>query len=198
MSCELVLTRAVGHLGWTVGEVEESRKGPTMRSHVCHRATTCLRAARASLVHVRRWECVHACVCVRSGRMRLVCLWVSFFFGRGKRVLTLSYPERLSVRATPLPKGVLEHALRPQLAVLPQVSGEVAPEHTLLPPYWESTLTAGLSPLESLESHTQSGTDSPLQSSCIPHLLAYASRGLDLNGCECSPCRSRPLPHSSV
>ena len=85
-------------------------------------------------------------------------------------MLTLSYPERLSAWATPLPKGELEHALRPQLAVLPQVSGEVSPEHTLLPPYRESTVTAGLSPLESLESHTQSGTDSRC------HLSPAASR----------------------
>ena len=90
-------------------------------THVqCHRPTTCLRAARASLVHVRRWECVHACVCAqRSYASRL--LVGLLFFGRGLRVLTLSSPERLSALATPLPKGELEHALRPQLAVLPQV-----------------------------------------------------------------------------
>ena len=57
-------------------------------------------------------------------------------------------------------KGELEHALRPHFAVQHLVFGRAGPEYSLLPPYWENTLTTGLSPLESLESHTQSGADS--------------------------------------
>ena len=68
----------------------------------------------------------------------------------------------------------------------------------LLPLCRENTLTKGLSPLEFLESHTQSGTGSrcPLCQTApgrIPHLPAHASRGRDLDGCECSPCRFRAL-----
>ena len=125
----------------------------------------CVTCARETL-----GMCARLCVCAAVVCVSSACGSSFFFFGRGLRVLTLSYPERLSARATPLPKGELEHALRPQLAVLPQVSGEVGPEHTLLPPNRESTLTAGLSPLESLESHTQSGTDSRC------HLGSAASR----------------------
>ena len=41
--------------GWTVGEVEESRKehDAAVTHMQCQRAQTCQRAARASLVHVR-------------------------------------------------------------------------------------------------------------------------------------------------
>ena len=84
-------------------------------------------------------------------------LWSGSFCGRELRVLTLSDPGRLSARAALFPKGELEHALRPHFAVQRLVSGRVGPEYSLLPPYRENTLTTGLSPLESLESHTQSG-----------------------------------------
>ena len=91
------------------------------------------------------------------------------------RVLTLSDPGRLSARAALFPKGEFEHALRPHFAVQHLVSGRVGPEHSLLPPYRENTLTTGLSPLESLEFHTQSGADSRCHLSQtapgrIPHL----------------------------
>ena len=52
------------------------------------------------------------------------------------------------------------HTHPSQFAVQPRVSGRMGAERALLPSYWESTLTTGLSPLESLESHTQSGADS--------------------------------------
>ena len=104
-------------------------------------------------------------------------------------MLTLSDRGRLSARAALFPKGELEHALRPHFAVQHLVSGRVGPEYSLLPPYRENTLTTGLSPLESLESHTQSGADSRWHLSQtapgrIPHLPAHAGRGLDLNGCK--------------
>ena len=91
-------------------------------------------------------------------------------------------PGRLSARAALLPKGEVEHALRPQFAVQHLVSGKVGPEHSLLPPYRDSTLTKGLSPLESLESHRQREANSRCHLSQtapgrIPHLPAYASRG---------------------
>ena len=44
-------------------------------------------------------------------------------------MLTLSDPGRLSARAALIPKGELEHALRPLFAVLHQASGKVGPEH---------------------------------------------------------------------
>ena len=92
-------------------------------------------------------------------------------------------------RAALFPKGELEHALRPHFAVQHLVSGRVGPEYSLLPPYRENTLTTGLSPLESLESLTQSGSDSRCHLSQtapgrIPHLPAYASRGQNPNDCE--------------
>ena len=74
-------------------------------------------------------------------------LWSDSFCGRGLRVLTLSDPG--------FPPG-----LRSSPAVQHLVSGKVGPEHSLLPPYRDSTLTKGLSPLESLESHTQSEANS--------------------------------------
>ena len=154
----------------------------------CQRALLCSRAARATQVHERHWECVHARVCTQqSCGSRL--LWSVSFCGRGLHVLTLSNPGRLSARATLFPKGELEHALRPHFAVQQVVSGRMGSERALLASYRENTLTTGLSPLESLESHTQSGTDSWCHLSQttpgrIPHLPAYASRGLDLNGCE--------------
>ena len=145
---------------------------------------------------------MHACVWSQpSCGSRLLC--TDSFCGRGLRVLTLSDPGRLSAWAALIPKGELEHAFRPHFAVQHMVSGRVGPERTLLPPYWESTLTAGLSPLESLESHTQSGTDSRCHLSQtapgrIPHLPTDECRGQDLNGCERSPGRYKPLPHLSV
>ena len=131
--------------------------------------------------------CVHACVCAqRSCPSRQ--LWSYSFCGRGLRVLTLSDPGRLSARAALFPTGELEHALRPHVAVQHLVSGRVGPEYSLLPPYQENTLTTRLSPLESLESLSER-TDSRCHLSQTapgrnPHLPAYASRGLDLNGCE--------------
>ena len=71
--------------------------------------------------------CVHACVCAqRSCPSRL--LWsVSFFYGRGLRVLTLSDPGRLSARAALFPEGELEHALRPHFAVQHRCRAEWVP-----------------------------------------------------------------------
>ena len=154
----------------------------------CQRALLCSRAARATQVHVRHWVCVHACVwSQQSCGSRL--LWSYSFCGRGLRVLTLSDPGRLSARAALFPKGELEHAPRPHFAVQPRATGKVDPEYSLLPPYRANTLTTRLSPLESLESHTQSGSDSRCHLSqtapgCIPHLPAYSSRGQNPNGCE--------------
>ena len=72
-------------------------------------------------------------------------------------MLTLSDPGQLSARAALFLKGELEHALRPHFAVQRLVSGRVGPEYSLSSLCRENTLTTGLSPLESLESHTQSG-----------------------------------------
>ena len=82
---------------------------------------------------------------------------VSFLRRGTLRVVALPDPERLSARATLFPKGECNHTHPPQFAVQPRVSGRMDPERALLPSYRESTLTTGLSPLESLESHTQSG-----------------------------------------
>ena len=124
-------------------------------------------------------------VCARLSVVAAV-VWVSsavvwfFFCGRELRVLTLSDPGRLSARAALFPKGELEHALRPHFAVQHLVSGRVGPEHALLPSYRENTLTTGLSPLEFLESHTQSGLTHgvtcvrPLQAASRTCLLTLA------------------------
>ena len=106
---------------------------------------------------MRHWECEHAsdsvCAAVVS-----VSSAVSFFLRMGSlRVVTLPDPGRLSARATLFPKGECNHPHPPQFAIQPRVSGRMGPEHALLPSYRGSTLTTGLSPLESLESHTQSG-----------------------------------------
>ena len=90
-----------------------------------------------------------------SCRVRLVCC---VFFAAGTlRVVALPDPERLSARATLFPEGECNHTRPPQFAVQPRVSRRMGPERALLPSYRESTLTTGLSPLESSESHTQSG-----------------------------------------
>ena len=62
------------------GRPEPSRKEHDAAvTHVqCLRAHTCQRAARASLVHVRHWECVHACDCVCAAVVS-VSSAVSFF-----------------------------------------------------------------------------------------------------------------------
>ena len=104
-------------------------------------------------------------------------------------MLTLSDPGRLSARVALFPKGEREHALRPHFAVQHLVSAGVGPEYSLLPPYRENTLTSGtLSIGVSGVPHTKR-TDSRCHLSQtapgrIPHLPAYACRGLDLNGCE--------------
>ena len=97
-------------------------------THVqCQRALLCSCAARATQVHARHWVCVHACVGSQpSCGSRLLC--ADSFCGRGLRVLTLSNPGQLSARAALIPKGELEHALRPHFSVLLQVSGKVCPE----------------------------------------------------------------------
>ena len=82
---------------------------------------------------------------------------VSFLRMGSLRVVALPDPERLSARATLFQ---CNHTHPPQFAVQPRVSGRMGPERALLPSYRESTLTTGLSPLESLESHTLSGADS--------------------------------------
>ena len=135
--------------------------------------------------------------------MGLVCCVLTLFADGNCACSRSQTRGGFSARAALFPKGELEHALRPHFAVQHLVSGRVGPEHSLLPPYGENTLTTGLSPLESLESLTQSGSDSRCHLSQtapgrIPHLPVYASRGRDLDGCECSPGRFRPLPHLSV
>ena len=83
-------------------------------------------------------------------------------------------------------KGELEHALRPHFAVQHLVSGRVGPEYSVfLPPYREKhadygTLSFGVSGVP----HTERDRLTVSLEGRIPHLPAYASRGLDLKGCE--------------
>ena len=112
-------------------------------------------------------------MCGRSSRVGLVC-WVLLFLRTGTARAHALRPGAVFRPAAPFPKGEREHALRPHFAVQ-HVSGRAGPECSLLPPYRENTLTTGLSPLESLESHTQSGADSRCHLSQtaparIPHL----------------------------
>ena len=99
------------------------------------------------------------------------------FFAEGRCVVALSDPGRLSARDTLFREGVCDHALPPHFAFQPRVTGKVGPELSLSPLCRECTLTTGLSPLECLESHTQSCTDT-WRHSChaaagrIPHLPA--------------------------
>ena len=119
--------------------------------------------SRCTVVSVRcaaRHMCTRdtGCVCAREGVCaQLSCPsgLLSFLRMGSLRVVALPDPERLSARTTLFPKGEFNHTRPPQFQ--PRVSGRMGPEHTLLPSYRESTLTTGLSPLESLESHTQSG-----------------------------------------
>ena len=110
--------------------MEESKKSRDAADthEQCQRALLCSRAARATQVHVRHWECAHASVWTQTScGSRLLC--ADSFCGQGLRVLTLSDTGRISARAALIPKGELEHALRPHFAVLPQASGKVGPEH---------------------------------------------------------------------
>ena len=83
------------------------------------------------------------------------------------------------------------------------MSCKVGPEHALSPHCWESTLTTGLSPLESLESHTQSCSDTWCHS-ChaaagrIPHLpAADRSRTCPL-GCSAHALETEPLTLKAI
>ena len=139
------------------GRSGKQRNHDAAVTHVqCQRAHTCLRAARASLVHERHWVCEHASDCVCAAVVS-VSSAVSFLRMGSLRVVTVPDPGRLSARATLFPNGECNHPRPPQFAVQPRVSGRMGPERALLPSYQGSTLTTGLSPLESLESHTQSG-----------------------------------------
>ena len=116
---------------------------------------------------------------MRTGVCAAVSVWcVETLFAEGTlRVVALSDPGRLSARATLFPKGECDHTLPAHFAFQPRASGKVDPEHSLSPLCREATLTTGLSPLESLESHTQSCTDTWRHScraaaSRIPHLSA--------------------------
>ena len=95
-------------------------------------------------------------VCARGSVCAAVSVWcvVTLFVEGTLRVVALSDPGRLSARATLFPKGESDHALPPHFAFRPRASGKVGPEHSLSPLCREATLTTGLSPLESLESHT--------------------------------------------
>ena len=111
------------------------------------------------------------------------------FCGRGLRVLTLSDPGRLSARAALFPKGEREHALRPHFAVQHLVSGGVGSRVLALATQRgkhadHGTLSFGVSGVphtEWTDSRCHLNQTAPGR---IPHLPAYASRGLDLNGCE--------------
>ena len=87
------------------------------------------------------------CAAVMSG---LLCL----FCGRALRVFRLNRPGAAFRPGHSFPEGVCEHARPQHFADQPRVTGNVDPELLLSPLCRESTLTTGLSPLESLESHT--------------------------------------------
>ena len=101
---------------------------------------------------------VCARLCVDAADVWVSSAVVSFFFADGDCACSRSQTRGgFPPGPRSYSKGELEHALRPHFAVQHLVSGRVGPEYSLLPPYWENTLTTGLSPLESLESHRQSG-----------------------------------------
>ena len=123
-------------------------------------------------------------VCARgSCGSAAVSVWcaVTLFAEGTLRVVALSDPERVSARATLFLKGECDHTLPSALCRAVTGVGQGGSEHSLSPLCREGTLTTGLSPLESLESLTQSCADT-WRRSCqaaagrIPHLSAKVLR----------------------
>ena len=111
-------------------------------------------------------------------------------------MVALSDPGRLSARATLFPgESVITHS-PPHFADHPRALGKVGPEHS--PLRQEDTLTTGLSPLESVESHRQSCADT-WRHSChgaagrIPLLPAADRSRTCLLRCSAHALKAEPL-----